>query len=73
MITTGQRTHDLGDLVANVDIADRLGISPSAVVNWRNRHADFPHPVVVVARSMNPLFSWAEVKAWAIGRMAAQG
>lgn len=35
---------DVEDLVTTKELAKRLGVVPSAVVNWRNRHPNFPKP-----------------------------
>jgi len=55
----------LDDLVAGVDIADRLGVRPPAVSNWQVRYADFPAPVVRIGRGNLPIFSWEQVERWA--------
>jgi hypothetical protein len=57
--------HELADLVAGVDIADLLEVSPPAVANWRNRYADFPQPILIVGRGNLPLFSLVQVLTWA--------
>jgi hypothetical protein len=61
-------TLDPRDLVAGVDIADELGVTPGAVGNWRARHEDFPRPVVTVARGTLPIYSRRAVLAWANNR-----
>jgi hypothetical protein len=58
------RRHDLGDLLAGVDIADMAGVGKACVANWRIRHEDFPQPIVVVGRGNMPIFSHREVLEW---------
>lgn len=33
------------DLVSALEVARRLGVTPSAVANWRKRHANFPKAI----------------------------
>lgn len=56
---------ELDDLVANIDIADMLGVRSSAVANWTLRHPDFPDPVLRVARGAIPLYNRDEIVEWA--------
>lgn len=56
--------------VGTVEIAERCGVSRSAVDAWRARHDTFPAPCYTVGG--RPAWEWAEVQAWAVGtnRMA---
>lgn len=54
------------DPVGAVEIADRLGVSRSAVRMWRERNLGFPEPDWVV--SNNPAWEWASVEEWAASR-----
>lgn len=44
-------------------IADKAGVSRTAVSNWRKRHADFPG-VAPESSKRSPLFATEEVEAW---------
>lgn len=58
--------HDpatLGDLVSSKVIAQRLGVTRTAVGMWRSRETGFPAPLDVPGVSV-PLFSWTQVSAW---------
>lgn len=59
--------HDLDDLVSATDIAGIYGVHPSAVTNWKNRHADFPQPI------KNRLYSRREVERWYEQRVVVPG
>jgi len=62
------------DLVGAQEIADLLDVArPQVIHEWRRRHPDFPEPVTTL--SMGNLWSWAEVKRWAIdtGRLSKTG
>lgn len=50
------------DLVANGDIAKRLGVKPNVVSNWRKRHSSFPEPLVEL--STGPVWDWVDVSEW---------
>ena len=50
------------DIVGINEIADLAGVSRQAVVNWRTRAADFPHPLKELASG--PVFRRAQVRAW---------
>lgn len=53
------------DLVNSAQIAERLGIRHrESVVKWRQRYKTFPAPVIEQGKVM--LWSWPEVKAWAV-------
>lgn len=56
--------HELSDLASLADLADLFDVVPSAVTNWRKRHADFPLPLATVARGNTPLFSRGAAVAW---------
>jgi hypothetical protein len=55
---------ELDDLMAQVDIGDRLGTTKKAVNNWIARHEDFPPPLVKLGAT--PVYSWEAVKEWYI-------
>lgn len=57
--------------MAASDIADALGVKPSAVSNWRSRYQDFPEPITSVAREHTPLWLKGDIAAWYRGRIAA--
>lgn len=48
--------------VTSADIARLVGVRPSAVTNWRRRHANFPAPVGGSDKS--PTFDLAQVADW---------
>ena len=50
------------DLVSLFEIAELAGVSPSAVSNWRKRHADFPEPVAELRSG--PVFRLPQVRSW---------
>lgn len=52
------------DIVGINEISDMAGVSRQAVVNWRSRSADFPHPLQELASG--PVFRRAQVRAWLI-------
>ncbi len=53
--------------VSASDIARIAGVRPSAVSNWRRRHADFPGPIAGTEK--NPRFRLSDVEEW----LRAQG
>ena len=58
------RRVDADQLVGTTEIAARLGAaSPQVVHVWRKRHADFPEPIAVVARTL--IWNWPDVERWA--------
>lgn len=63
------------DLVGITEIAQRAGTAPGTVQSWRNRHTDFPEPLVRLA--IGPVWDWEPVRVWlALPRQtgaAAQG
>ncbi len=50
------------DIVGINEIADLAGVTSQAVVNWRSRAADFPHPIKELASG--PVFRSAQIRAW---------
>lgn len=50
------------DIVGINEIAEIAGVSRQAVVNWRSRAADFPHPLRELASG--PVFRGAQIRAW---------
>ena len=64
---------DLLDLVAAGDVAQRAGVTVSAVRKWRARYSDFPAPLAVVGAGRRaprgeaagtPVWAWAQVARW---------
>lgn len=53
---------DYSDIVDSATIAQRYGVSRSAVADWRARYADFSEPLPT--STLNPVFSWRAVVAW---------
>lgn len=69
------------DLVGPADIAQRAGVTVSAVRKWRERYADFPGPLAVIGAGRraprgeaagSPVWAWAPVARWldATGRQS---
>lgn len=53
-------------LLAASDIAELLGVGPSAVSNWIVRHeGEFPKPAHIVSRGHIRLWRESDVLAWA--------
>jgi hypothetical protein len=69
---TAGDTVEIDDIVISSDIAARLGVVQSAVINWQKRYADFPAPFKVIGtddgRRGFSLFRWSEVLAWYVNR-----
>ena len=61
---------DMFGFVGATEIAERAGVSQSAVSMWQKRHADFPKPVIELA--MGPIWSWRDVEPW-VERQKAKG
>lgn len=51
------------DLVGAAEIAERLGIQPRTIHQWRNRYPSFPEPVAMLQQAM--VWAWPDVQAWA--------
>ena len=51
------------DPVGTVEIADRMGVTRSAVDHWRQRPLGFPAPRWTVGG--RPAWEWGDVAAWA--------
>jgi chromosome partitioning protein len=49
-------------LVGILEIAELAGVSPSAVTNWRKRHADFPFPTSDL--KSGPVFDERQIREW---------
>lgn len=45
-------------------LAQRYGVTKSAVANWRQRYNDFPKPLDMPGVKGIPLFDVREVDAW---------
>lgn len=54
-------TKDEFDLVGPSEIAERLGVTPAAVYQWRQR-GQLPGPLAVV--SGVPVWAWETIKQW---------
>lgn len=51
------------NLVTTHQIADKLGVKPDTIRQWRHRNLQFPDPV---RRFENvPVWEWADVQEWA--------
>jgi hypothetical protein len=57
-------TWDLDDLATHTDLAALFRVGPSAVVNWTNRHDDFPAPLVICSGGSTPIYSVRQIVAW---------
>ena len=51
------------DLVGTHEIAERCGVTRSAVSNWKIRYDDFPEAFVVLATG--EIYQWRDVMRWA--------
>ena len=58
------------ELVRTQDIAQRLGVSPSAVSNWRKRFVTFPRAQYLDSAGRGGLFVWEDVARWHATRCA---
>jgi predicted DNA-binding transcriptional regulator AlpA len=56
------RNVDPDDLVGSREIAARLGIAQSTVVQWRKRYSGFPEPVAKLHQTL--VWSWADIEEW---------
>jgi hypothetical protein len=54
--------EDPPSLVGYMEIAMRAGVRRSTVTDWRNRHPDFPRPLVEL--HVGPVFWWPDVRRW---------
>ena len=50
------------DIVGINEIAGMASVSSQAVINWRSRAADFPHPLKELASG--PVFRRSQIRAW---------
>lgn len=58
---------DIEDVVTKTEIAEILGVGPSAVSNWKRRHTDFPKPIKTFHTGRNrptELYDIKQVHAW---------
>jgi hypothetical protein len=60
-------TWELADLATHADLAALFRVSASAIVNWTNRHSDFPAPLVSCSGGATHIYSAREVIAWWLG------
>jgi hypothetical protein len=58
------------ELVGVAEIAERAGVTPAAVANWRVRHDDFPEPLVQLRSG--GVWDWEHVARWLADRKAAE-
>jgi hypothetical protein len=56
------------DIVDVTEIARRAGTTPGTIHSWRNRHADFPAPLVTL--KIGPVWEWKPVDKWLTKRRA---
>jgi predicted DNA-binding transcriptional regulator AlpA len=49
-------------LVGPGEIAERAGVTTSAVLKWRERNDDFPAPIAELQQG--PVWRWADVEPW---------
>jgi hypothetical protein len=64
---------DVDQLVGAAEIADRLGLQSTSVIHdWRQRHSDFPQPVLTLR--MGLLWHWPAIERWArkTGRLSGR-
>lgn len=60
---TGTLAIPVKDLVGLYEVAEKAGVLPSAVMNWRSRfRGEFPKPVKQLA--MGPVWDWTDIHAW---------
>jgi predicted DNA-binding transcriptional regulator AlpA len=50
------------DLVGRQEIAERQGVTVSAIDTWRRRYKTFPEPVTTL--SGTPIWRWSDVARW---------
>jgi predicted DNA-binding transcriptional regulator AlpA len=68
-----QRSVLISNIVGLSEIAERLGVSKTAVHNWTVRHADtFPKPIAPVGK-LAMVWDFAEVELWERRSRPAQG
>lgn len=53
---------ELNDLAGVQEIAKRIGVRSSTVINWSHRHAGFPEPLTSI--SSRNVYSMRQVLAW---------
>lgn len=53
-------------LVGVHEIAAQANVKVNTVHVWRQRHKDFPAPIVVLA--MGPVWVWEDVETWMAAR-----
>lgn len=58
-----QATKDPDVIVGPREIADRLGVRPNTVIQWKQRGL-LPAPFAVI--SMVPLWHWGDIERWAV-------
>jgi hypothetical protein len=63
-----ERAALAAELVDMSAIAERATTTLGTVKSWRNRHEDFPAPLVTLA--IGPVFAWGDVAGWLAGRRA---
>jgi hypothetical protein len=60
------------NLIGVFEIAERAGVTASAVANWRKRFSDFPAPLAEL--KSGPVFAESQIKKWLARReMAGEG
>jgi hypothetical protein len=54
----------VGDLVGAAEVAVRLGLKhPQSVSLLKRRHAEFPEPVMQLAKAF--VWNWPDIESWA--------
>ena len=53
-------------IVDVTEIARRANTTAGTIHSWRNRHADFPAPLVMLA--IGPVWRWRDVERWLVKR-----
>jgi predicted DNA-binding transcriptional regulator AlpA len=53
---------DVDNLIDTAGIAERVGVQPSTIHQWRQRALTFPNPVRVF--KIGPVWNWPEVERW---------
>ena len=56
-------TETIPDIVSAPEIAQRLGVRPSTVHQWRQRRL-LPEPEAVLGHT--PVWTWTTIEAWAV-------
>lgn len=63
--------RDADQLVTAVEIAERCGVQPKTILQWRKRHASFPQPAKVLI-SGTFTWRWGDVQTWHDAHLSAK-